>query len=134
MKWAILIGESLLYLWGIYTLSFNPDSFPDPAYAHRQWDKRAMQLAWLGSAMFTTAVLFVGLIHHWWAVLLVFMGSVLLVMLVQPGFVGLIILGRTGKTLLRMKFGLKTGSPWLAPFAWSYFPTGSEKRAAKTDN
>src|SRR5262249_8076253 len=123
MKWIAVACESLLYLWGLYTLSFNPDTFPDSAFARKQWDKRAARLGWLGSVIFTSTLLFTGTIEAWWIVLVVLLGSVFFVTLIQPAFVGLIILGRAWKGILCMKLGLKPRRPRLAPIAWSYFLT-----------
>ena len=43
----------------------------------------------------------------------------------------LIILGRTWKAVLGIKFGLKPRCPWLAPFACSYLLSESETRAVR---
>jgi hypothetical protein len=48
----------------------------------------------------------------------------------QPLLVGAIIAFRAGALIIKVKVGLQLRSPWLAPFAWTYFLTEEEKRSA----
>jgi hypothetical protein len=129
MKWAAFVGASVWYLWGVYTLSYNPNDFPDPAYANKVWDRRARNTAYLGAAILTAALFSSGNIRSWWVVLLVFLASTFLITILQPALVGLIILGRTGKIMLLVKFGLKPRPPALAPCVWGHYLTEAEKQA-----
>ena len=52
MKWPLIIAI-IWYWWRVYLLSFNPDQFPDRAYAHRIWDRRANRSFFLGAAILT---------------------------------------------------------------------------------
>lgn len=129
MKWLVLIA-SIWYLWRVYTLSYSPHEFPDPAYANKVWDKRSNSNFYLGAVIAAGALYLSGVIHSWWVVLLVFLVSIFIVGLLQTGLVALIIFGRTAKIMLRSKLGLSLGSPWLAPFVWGYYLTPEERRRA----
>ena len=128
VKWLALIVASIWYLWRVYTLSYSPHEFPDPAYANKVWDKRSDHTAGLGVLIAVAGLYLSGIIHVWWAVLLVFLVSIFLVPMLQTGLVALIIFGRAAKIMFRVKVGLKAGSPWLAPFVWSYYLTPEEKQ------
>jgi hypothetical protein len=54
--------------------------------------------------------------------------------LLQTALVGLIILNRARSVMSRSKKTLAPRSPWLAPFAWTYYLTDEEKRKALTEN
>jgi hypothetical protein len=131
MKWAIIISASVWYFWRLYTLSYNPNLFPDPAYANKIWDKRARNSSYLGAAIVTAVPFLRGNIHSWWVVVLVFVASIFLLTLLQTGLVGLIIIGRARKAMCRWKFGLKSRPPRLAPFVWTYYLTEEEKGRGK---
>lgn len=131
MKILVLVGAVIWYLWRVYTLSYSPHEFPDPAFANKVWDRRSDYTAFLGAAIVTAAVYVSGISHHWWVVLPVFVVSIFLVALLQVGLVALIIYGRATKIILRAKMGLRGGAPWLAPFVWSYYVTPEEKRRAR---
>jgi len=119
----VLIGAVIWYLWRVYTLSYSPHEFPDPAFANKVWDRRSDYSAFLGAVIVAAAVYLSGISHHWWVVLPVLFVSIFLVALLQVGLVALIIYGRAAKIMLRVKMGLSLGAPWLAPFVWTYYLT-----------
>jgi hypothetical protein len=131
VKILVLIGAVIWYLWRVYTLSYSPHEFPDPAFANKVWDRRSHYTAFLGALIVAAAVYLSGISHHWWVVVLVFLVSIFLVHLLQVGLVALIIYGRAAKVILRVKMGRGLGAPWLAPFAWTYYLTPEEKQRAR---
>jgi hypothetical protein len=133
MIWLMTIGV-FWYAWGVYTLSYNPDQFPDPNYALKVWYKRASRTAFLGALILTTVLFFRGKIPSWWAVPVVFVGCCILAAMVQMGLAGLLILGRSVKAVLRIRLGLRSRVPFLAPFVWGYYITEEEKLRARTES
>lgn len=132
MKWPLIIAI-IWYWWRVYSLSFNPDQFPDRAYAHRIWDRRANRSFFLGAAILTALMYALGAIHAWWAVTLSFAASFAVVMFVQVSLVGAVILTRSLLATLKLKTGLKLRTPFLAPFAWTYYLTKEERKEALAD-
>lgn len=130
MKIVVLIGAVIWYLWRVYTLSYSPHDFPDPAFANKVWDRRSDYTAFFGALIVAAAVYVSGISHRWWVVLPVFVVSIVLVALLQVGLVALVIYGRAVKIMFRIKMGFSPGAPWLAPFVWSYYITPEEKQRA----
>ena len=129
--WLILIA-CIWYLWRVYTLSYNPNRFPDPAYANKVWDRRARNSAFLGGVIVACALSKAGIISAWWAALLVYVLAAFgLLAIVQPAIIALIIFGRTGNAFLRLKRGVR-GGPAMAPLVWGYYLTDEEKRSARS--
>jgi hypothetical protein len=126
----IIICASIWYLWRLYTLSYNPSHFPDQGHANRVWRKRATNTAGLGATIFTATLFLSGRARLWWALLLIWVLASVSIAVLQTGLVGLIIMGRALRTILRFKLGLETKPPVLAPFVWSYYLTDEEKRSA----
>jgi len=132
MKWLLSVAI-LWYWWRVYSLSFNPDQFPNRTYAHSVWDRRADRSFFLGAAIVTGFLYVVGAIHSWWVIALSFAASLLVVMFLQPTLVGAVILTRAGITMLKIKTGLELRSPFLAPFAWTYYLTKEDRKQALAD-
>jgi hypothetical protein len=133
VKLFVFIGAVVWYLWRVYTLSYSPHEFPDPAFANKVWDRRSNYSAFLGAVIVAAAAYVSGISHHWWVVLPVFVVSIFVVALLQVGLVALIIYGRAAKIMLLIKMGLSPGAPWLAPFVWSYYLSPEEKQRAHGD-
>ena len=129
MKW-LLIAATVWYWWRLYSLSFNPSMFPDQEYAHRVWDRRSTASFFLGAAIATGLLYVLNIAHAWWILALSFAVCVPIMGLVQTGLVGLMILNRARALIRRSKKDLASRSPWLAPFAWTYYLTAEEKRKA----
>ena len=129
MNW-LLIAATLWYWWRIYSLSFNPSTFPDQKYANAIWEKRSTRTFVLGAIIITATLSKFGLIHERWVQVIAFVVLVMVVGFLQPFLVGLIILHRTACVILRVKVGRKPHAPRLAPYAWTYYLTEEEKRKA----
>ena len=133
MKWLLIVA-TVWYGWRVYSLSFNPDMFLDKAYAHRVWDRRSTGSFFLFAAIVTVLLYALNVTRVWWILALSFAVCVPIMGLVQTGLVGLIMLNRLRWAVLRGKKSLTPRSPWLAPFAWTYYLTAKEKRKALTDD
>jgi hypothetical protein len=131
MIWLITIGV-FWYPWGVYTLSYNPDQFPDPAYALKIWHKRASYNAFLGGSILTATLVVNGTLHLWWVGGLVFVGSCIVAAALQLGLIELLILVRVLKARFKIKHGPKTRRPLLATIVWTYYVSEEEKQIAKT--
>ncbi len=132
MKW-LLTAAVIWYWWRVYSLSFNPDQFPNREHAHTVWDRRANRSFFLGAAIVTGFLYVAGVIHIWWIIVLSFAASFLVVIFVQPTLVGAVILTRAGLTMFKIKTGIKLRTPLLAPFAWTYYLTKQDRQEALAD-
>ena len=86
------------------------------------------------AAIVTVLLYALNVTRVWWILALSFAVCVPIMGLVQTGLVGLIMLNRLRWAVLRGKKSLTPRSPWLAPFAWTYYLTAKEKRKALTDD
>jgi hypothetical protein len=133
MIWLMTIGV-FWYAWGVYTLSYNPDQFPDPAYALKIWHKRASYNAFLGGSILTATLVFNGTLRLWWVGGLVFVGSCIVAAALQLGLIELVILVRALKARFKIKHGRKARRPFLAPIVWTFYISEEEKQTAETDS
>ena len=133
MKWLLVIA-TIWYSWRLYSLSFNPTMFPDQKYAQGVWDRRSTNSFFIGAAIVTVLLYMLNVTHVWWILSLSFAIFVPIMGLVQTALVGLIILNRTRLAMARSDKSLAVRSPWLAPFAWTYYLTAEEKRKALAED
>ena len=119
------------YAWGVYTLSYNSDQFPDPAYALKIWHKRAFYNAFLGGSTLTGTLVINVTLHSWWVGGLVFLGCFIVATLLQIGLVELVILARVLKARFKIKHDRKARRPFLASIVWNYYLSEDEKQIAK---
>jgi len=130
MKW-LFIPAAIWYWWRLYTLTFNPQQFPDPKYANKVWNRRASGSFVLGASMLVGCLYGSGVIHRWWVVFIAFAVSVILVGIIQPFFVLVIIHSKLLLIVIKTKAGFELGTPVLAPFAWTPYLTAEEKGIPK---
>jgi hypothetical protein len=130
MKW-LFIPASTWYWWRLYTLTFNPQQFPDPEFAHKVWNRRASGSYVLGASMLVGGLYASGVIQRWWVVGICFAVSVIVVGIIQPFFVLVIIYSKLLWIVVKTKAGLELGTPFLAPFAWTPYLTAEEKGLPK---
>lgn len=129
MKLLLILG-GVWYWWRLYSLSFNPSSFPDRKYADAVWDRRANRSFFLGAAIGTALLRVLDAVQTWWAVAVTFAICLVALVFLQPLLVGAIIAFRAVASILKVKIGLQPRSPMLAPFACTYYLTEEEKRSA----
>jgi len=129
----LLIAAIAWYWWRVYSLSFNPNEFPNPAYAHLVWDRRANRSFVLGAAIITSSLYIFGLVHSLWILAVCLAVSLVAIVFVQPTLIGAIITVRAGFTILKIKTGMRLRSPLLAPFAWTYYLTREDRKQALAD-
>jgi hypothetical protein len=131
--WLIL-SVCVWYLWRVYTLSYNPNDFPDPEYAYKIWDRRATNSGYLGGVIVAYALIEAKVTVSWWTALLVwFIATGGLIAIGQPAIIALIVSGRLANAISRVKRGVR-GGPALAPLVWGYYLTDEEKRSARSEH
>lgn len=133
MKWLLIVA-TVWYWWRVYSLSFNPNDFPDPKYASAVWGRRATHSFFLGASIVTAFLYVLGAIHAWWTVAITYAICFVGIGFIQPILAGFLISLRAVVGSRRVKAGLEPHSPRLAQFAWTYYMTEEEKRKAKPDS
>ncbi len=71
--------------------------------------------------------------HKWWVLVITTPLLFVVIAIIQPFVVGVFIANRARVAIARAKRGIHGGSPFLAPFAWTYYLTKEEQQSAMAE-